>query len=166
MKARVLRVWMTALGIGLVGTVYAQAPAVPGSGVDSKQIGTLTCTASAPSTDPQLPPQQETQFACTFEPIGAEGVKEYYVGSSSERLRDVGPTGKTLMAWSVHTAGKSAAPGSLEGTYSPTPGGPGGNNLTGGVQNAFTLQPLTVPDQAGPSAALDSFMLRRDRPRV
>lgn len=149
----------------MIGSALAQgAPA----GADSaKQIGTLTCTASAPSGDPQIPPGKETQFACTFEPSGAEGVKEYYVGSSTERLRDVGPAAKTLITWSVFSDGKAASPGSLEGTYKPAPGPAGTSNLTGGPADAYTLRPLTVPDKSGGApVVLESLVLRRDRPRV
>lgn len=134
---------------------------------DMKQIGTLTCTASAPSSDPQVPAGKETQFACTFEPTGTEGVKEYYVGGSSERLRDIGPAAKTIIAWTVHSEGKAASPGSLEGTYKSAAGQTGTKNLTGGVENSYTLRPLTAPDQSGGvPTVLDSLVLRRDRPRV
>jgi hypothetical protein len=157
--------WVMALAVG--GAALAQGQGAPGTGGDAKQLGTLTCTASAPTGDPQVPASKETQFACTFEPIGTEGVKEYYVGSSTERLRDVGPAAKTIIAWSVHSAGQAATPGTLEGTYKPTAGGPGGTALTGGVENAYTLRPLTIPDRSGGvPTALDSLMLRRDRPRV
>jgi hypothetical protein len=144
----------------------ALAQGVPGTSGEAKQLGTLTCTASAPTSDPQVPASKETQFACTFEPIGTEGVKEYYVGSSTERLRDVGPAAKTIIAWSVHSASQAATPGTLEGTYKPTAGA-ADKTLTGGVENAYTLRPLTVPDQSGGmSTALDTLVLRRDRPRV
>jgi uncharacterized protein DUF992 len=155
--------WAMTLFVG--GAALAQGVPVPSG--DAKQLGTLTCTASAPTSDPQVPASKETQFACTFEPIGTEGVKEYYVGSSTERLRDVGPAAKTIIAWSVHSASQAATPGTLEGTYKPTTGGAGGKTLTGGVENAYTLRPLTVPDQsAGVPTALDTLVLRRDRPRV
>jgi hypothetical protein len=153
--------------ISIVAAWSALAQGAPGGTGNAKQIGTLTCTASAPSADPQIPAGKETQFACTFEPIGAEGVKEYYVGSSTERLRDIGPTVKTIVSWSVHSEGKAASPGSLEGTYKPAAGEAGSKNLTGGAGASYVLRPLTTPDQSGGvPMALDSLVLRRDRPRV
>lgn len=148
------------------GPAIAQGAGSSASGAELKQIGTLTCTASAPSGDSQVP-EKETQFACTFEPAGTEGVKEYYVGTSPEQRREIGPAAKTLMAWSVHTAGKPASPGTLEGAYKLTTTGDDGRSLTGGVENAYTLRPLTTPDaQSAASAPLNSLVLRRDRPRV
>ena len=143
----------------------ALAQGVPGPSGDAKQLGTLTCTASAPTSDPQVPASKETQFACTFEPIGTEGVKEYYVGSSTERLRDVGPAARRSSPGRCTRQARQPRRGRWREHTSRRLAGQGADPDRRGRKRLHTAAAdRSRPERRVPTA-LDTLVLRRDRPR-
>ena len=155
--------WAMALAVG--GAALAQG--VPGPSGDAKQLGTLTCTASAPTSDPQVPASKETQFACTFEPIGTEGVKEYYVGSSTRAA-----TRRRSRRQDDHRlVGALGKPGSHAGDaggniQADDWRGRGQDPDRRGRKRLHTAAAYRSRPERGVPTALDTLVLRRDRPRV
>jgi hypothetical protein len=106
---------------------------------------------------------------CTFNSANETFAPESYVGVVSKWGIDIGTTEGAVMRWLVLAPSNNIyAPGALAGDYIGASAevtaaiGAGANLLVGGLNNTFTLQPLSVQTQTGLNLALGvtSFELR------
>lgn len=130
------------------------------------QLGLLDCVADG-SVGFVIGSTKDVR--CTFTPADKNMPPETYAGSIKRFGLDIGATGATVMQWYVVAAQDNALePGSLAGTYVGTAaeatvaGGVGANLLVGGSNDSFSLQPVSVQQQAGLNLALgvQSFELK------
>jgi len=108
-------------------------------------------------------------LSCAFKPANANFGPENYVGSVSKWGIDIGTTDQAVMRWLVLAPSNNIyAPGALAGDYGGASAevtaavGAGANLLVGGLNSAFTLQPLSVQTQTGLNLAVGvaTFKLR------
>jgi hypothetical protein len=98
----------------------------------------------------------EKGLGCRFRP--AHGRTELYYGTIRKIGVDIGATGPGRLVWAVFAASRPG-PGALAGDYAGASGsvsvgaGVGANALVGGLNNSFTLQPLSVQVQTGINVA-------------
>ena len=97
--------------------------------------------------------------SCTFRPHHG-GPSEAYTGMISKLGVDVGKTHQGELIWAVFAATRNHDAGDLAGSYygvnaeaSVVTGG-GANLLVGGLNSAFSLQPLSVQAQTGVNLAV------------
>lgn len=101
------------------------------------------------------------EVRCTYTPADKSMPPETYAGTIEKFGLDVGVTGPTAMQWAVF-ATKDAAyeAGALDGKYVGTSGevsataGVGANILVGGNSGGYTLQPVSIQQQAGLNLAV------------
>jgi Protein of unknown function (DUF992) len=98
----------------------------------------------------------EKGLGCKFRP--SHGPTELYYGTIRKIGIDIGATGPGRLVWAV-LAPSRPGPGALAGDYVGASGsvsvgaGVGANALIGGLNNSFTLQPLSVQVQTGVNIA-------------
>ena len=106
---------------------------------------------------------------CTFTSANETFAPESYFGVVSKWGLDIGTTEGAVMSWVVLAPNLNIyAPGALAGDYYGASAevtaavGAGANLLVGGLNNTFTLQPLSVQTQTGLNLAIGvtSFELR------
>ena len=133
----------------LAAVIGAAAPA------SALEAGTLVCQGGE---GPGYVLGSVRRYDCEFYPSRG-GRPAYYHATLRRYGLDVGVTHLERSSWAVLAATTYIGPGNLGGYYvgaqaSAAVGvGVGANALVGGVNNAFTLQPLSVSGQRGVSAA-------------
>ncbi|RWP26778.1 DUF992 domain-containing protein [Mesorhizobium sp.] len=140
-----------ACAAALAATVLA-APASAGR----LQLGVLDCTIDGGTG---YIVTSNKGVACTFRPHHG-GPPEAYTGVISKLGVDVGRTHQGELIWAVLAATRNRDAGDLAGSYygvnaeaSVVTGG-GASLLVGGLNSAFSLQPLNVQAQTGVNLAV------------
>jgi hypothetical protein len=135
----------------LATTVFA-APASAGK----LQLGVLDCTIDGGTA---YIVTSNKGVSCVFRPHHG-GPSEVYTGVISKLGVDVGQTRQGQLIWAVLAATRNREAGDLAGSYygvnaeaSVVTGG-GANLLVGGLNSAFSLQPLSVQAQTGVNLAV------------
>lgn len=107
--------------------------------------------------------------SCTYRPADPKNAPESYFGAISKFGLDIGTTENAVMQWVVLAPSANIyAPGALAGNYYGASAeataaiGVGANLLVGGLDQTFTLQPLSVQTQTGLNLAIgiSEFQLR------
>lgn len=107
--------------------------------------------------------------SCTYRPADPKNAPEAYFGVIRKFGLDIGSTESTVMQWVVLAPSSNIyAPGALAGDYYGASAeataaiGVGANLLVGGLNQTFTLQPLSVQAQTGLNLAvgISEFQLR------
>ncbi len=152
-----MKSWLVALGVvGSLGVGSAMAQS-------GAELGTLTCKVSDVSNIVVYTTQK---FDCRFEK--ANGEVEGYLGAITKVGVDLSIKNDFTIVWAVLAPTDVAnAPKSLAGTYVGGGAdvalgvGVGAKVLVGGVENSFTLQPVSVAGITGGGASLgvESFEL-------
>jgi hypothetical protein len=133
----------------------------------SAELGTLQCKGGAGMGQVL---GSVRQYTCTFLPT--RGGKPHRYNATARRIGlDIGVTDSSQIGWLVIAATRYVGPGDLAGTYvGATAGaaigvGLAANGFVGGMNNAFTLQPLSVVGQRGVNAvgSIGTFELRARR---
>ena len=102
---------------------------------------------------------------CAFRAM--DGRQERYVGTVRRFGLDLGVTGPGRLVWGVFAPSRPG-PGALTGDYLGASGavsvgaGVGANALVGGLDNSFSLQPLSIESQSGASIAAGVGAMRLD----
>jgi hypothetical protein len=129
--------------------------AVPAS-AGKLQLGVLDCTIDGGTS---YVVASNKGVSCTFRPHHG-GPSEVYTGVISKIGIDIGMTHQGQLTWAVLAATRSYDSGDLAGSYygvnaeaSIVTGG-GANLLVGGLDSAFSLQPLSVQAQTGVNLAV------------
>jgi hypothetical protein len=140
-----------ACAAALATTVLA-APADAGR----LQLGVLDCTIDGGTA---YIVTSNKGVSCVFRPHHG-GPSEVYTGVISKLGVDVGKTHQGQLVWAVLAATRNHDSGDLAGSYygvnaeaSVVTGG-GANLLVGGLDSAFSLQPLSVQAQTGVNLAV------------
>jgi hypothetical protein len=148
------------IGLALVIVALAMfAVPAPGSAGDAGlKTGFLTCNVASgfgfifgSSRD----------VNCNFSPTSGSGGKgESYKGKINKFGVDIGYLNSAVMVWAVLAPTADAAkPGALAGDYAGATGsatvgvGGGANVLVGGMNNSFTLQPVSIEGNTGLNVA-------------
>jgi hypothetical protein len=133
------------------------------------ELGTLRCQGGE---GPGYVVGSQRDYDCMFVPRRG-GPPHYYHAILRRYGLDVGVTRMERVTWAVLAGTTYVGPGALGGRYvgataSAAVGyGLGANALVGGLNNAFTLQPLSVSAQRGISAVggVASFEMVPVQPR-
>ncbi|TJW10101.1 MAG: DUF992 domain-containing protein [Mesorhizobium sp.] len=140
-----------ACAAALATTVFA-APASAGR----LELGVLDCTIDGGTG---YVVTSNKGVSCVYRPHHG-GPSEIYTGVISKLGLDVGKTHQGQLAWAVLAATRNHDSGDLAGSYygvnaeaSVVTGG-GANLLVGGLDSAFSLQPLSVQAQTGVNLAV------------
>ncbi|TIS91678.1 DUF992 domain-containing protein [Mesorhizobium sp.] len=140
-----------ACAAALATTVLA-APASAGR----LELGVLDCTIDGGTG---YVVASNKGVSCVYRPHHG-GPSEIYTGVISKLGLDVGKTHQGQLAWAVLAATRNHDSGDLAGSYygvnaeaSVVTGG-GANLLVGGLDSAFSLQPLSVQAQTGVNLAV------------
>ncbi|TGQ33887.1 MULTISPECIES: DUF992 domain-containing protein [unclassified Mesorhizobium] len=140
-----------ACAAALATTVLA-APASAGR----LELGVLDCTIDGGTG---YVVTSNKGVSCVYRPHHG-GPSEIYTGVISKLGLDVGKTHQGQLAWAVLAATRNHDSGDLAGSYygvnaeaSVVTGG-GANLLVGGLDSAFSLQPLSVQAQTGVNLAV------------
>jgi hypothetical protein len=118
-------------------------------------IGTLNCKVAG---GVGLIIGSSKGLTCSFSPANG-GPAQRYTGSVDKLGVDIGFTNETRIVWTVLAATSDVPYGALAGTYAglsaeATAGlGVGANALIGGLNDSFTLQPLSIQGQTGLNVA-------------
>ena len=113
--------------------------------------GLLSCQSAGMSAYIIL---SSRSYDCTFTP-SAGGPAQHYTANIQRFGAQVGFTNATALGWAVLAASNHVGPGALAGAYGGVSAGAtvgiGGdaNVLVGGLNNSFTLQPLSLQGQTG-----------------
>ncbi|MER8503989.1 MULTISPECIES: DUF992 domain-containing protein [unclassified Mesorhizobium] len=120
------------------------------------QLGVLDCTIDGGTA---YLVTSNKGVSCVFRPHRG-GPSEVYTGVISKLGVDVGRTHQGQLVWAVLAATRNHDEGDLAGSYygvnaeaSVVTGG-GANLLVGGLDSAFSLQPLSVQAQTGVNLAV------------
>src|SRR5262245_12512174 len=118
------------------------------------EVGTLRCQGGEGAGFVVV---SARQYSCTFFP--SNGSRPHYYEAHLRRFGlDVGVTQGERVTWAVLAATNYVGPGALGGRYlgataSAAVGvGVGANAMIGGLNNSFTLQPISVSGSRGVSA--------------
>ncbi|MBL8583513.1 MAG: DUF992 domain-containing protein [Rhizobiaceae bacterium] len=117
---------------------------------DTTQVGVLSCDVSAGLG---LFVVEKQELSCVFKQ--EDGTTDNYTGSIDEFGVALGETEKGHLVWAVLAAASGLPKGALAGTYAGVGAnasigvGAGANVLVGGTGRSFSLQPLSVEDEAG-----------------
>ncbi len=136
--------------------------ALPAPATAATRVGALECNVSR---GVGLVITSSRALACVFR--SARGGRERYHGTVRRFGLDLGVTGRGRLVWGVFAPARPG-PGALEGDYIGASGalslgvGVGANALVGGLNNSFTLQPLSVEAQTGASIAAGVGAMRLD----
>ena len=134
--------------LNVVAAASIAALALPAAGLaqgaNRAKVGTLACDMSAGI---KLIVRAKKNVACLFTP-SQPGPREVYSGTISKFARDPGATADGEMIWAV-LAPTNHVHGALAGSYAGANVGAGANALVGGLNRTITLQPVSLPDQAG-----------------
>lgn len=138
--------------LALTALSLAQAP-TPASADPSVRHGVLSCDISAGIG---LIFTEKQTMKCLYTPDDG-GASENYVGNIEEVGLELGTTSGGHLTWVVVTVGmQSGTPrGALAGTYVGAEAnaslgeGIGANDLSGGFNRAFVLQPYSLQTQRG-----------------
>lgn len=142
-------------------------PLSAGAQESGVEIGWLDCVADA---NVGFIIGSTKEVRCTYTPADKSLAPETYGGTITKFGVDVGVTGATVMQWAVVATNKDIyAPGALAGTYAgvgaeaTAVAGAGANVLVGGSDKSFSLQPVSVQQQAGLNFAVgvQSFELKK-----
>ncbi len=115
------------------------------------EAGMLTCKSSGNGSFVVI---SARGFDCTFAPAGG-GPLQHYTANVQRFGAQIGFTNDVVLGWAVLAVTKSVGQGALAGTYGGVTGGAavgiGGNAnvLVGGLDNAFTLQPVSLEGETG-----------------
>lgn len=121
----------------------------------SIQFGVLECDVSAGIG---LIFTQKQKMTCVYTPNNG-GPTDNYTGSIEEFGLALGETNGGVLTWAVASVEKGVPKGALAGTYvgltaSASAGaGVGANDLSGGFNRAYVLQPYSVETQTGVNLA-------------
>jgi len=154
---------LAAIVAAVIGT------AAPASALE---VGTLRCQGGE---GPGYVVGSHREYDCMFIPSRG-GPAHYYHAVLRRFGLDVGVTNAERVSWAVLAATSYPGPGILGGRYvgaqaSAAVGyGVGANALVGGVNNSFTLQPLSVSGSrgvsaVGPVSSLELIPVKPRRPR-
>jgi len=145
--------WMSVTR-GLIGAaVLTVATAMSAQAQPAGKVGVLECRISG---GVGFIITSEKGLGCRFRPT--YGRTELYYGTIRKIGIDIGATGPGRLVWAV-LAPSRPGPGALAGEYAGASGsvsvgaGVGANALIGGLNNSFTLQPLSVQVQTGVNIA-------------
>lgn len=117
---------------------------------DTAQVGVLSCDVSAGLG---LFVVQKQELTCVFKQ--QDGTVDSYTGSLDQFGVALGEVEQGHLVWAVLAATSGLPKGALAGTYAGVGAnasigvGAGANVLVGGTGRAFSLQPISVQDQAG-----------------
>jgi len=133
------------------------------------EVGTLRCQGGE---GPGYVVGSHREYDCMFIPSRG-GPAHYYHAILHRFGLDVGVTNVERVSWAVLAATSYPGPGVLAGSYVGAQAaaavgyGVGANALIGGVNNSFTLQPLSVSGSRGVSAVgtVSSLQLIPVQPR-
>jgi hypothetical protein len=136
-------------------TTLLLAGSGPASAEESIQLGVLECDISAGIG---LIFTEKQRMSCVYTP-GNGGATDNYTGSIEEFGLALGETNGGVLTWAVVSTQKGVPKGALAGTYvgltanaSAGVGG-GANDLSGGFQRAYILQPYSFQTQTGVNVA-------------
>jgi len=139
--------------LAVVTAVTLPAPSMA-QGRERTKVGSLTCDISAGIG---LIITSKKEMTCMFTPSQPEP-REVYTGSITKFGLDLGATAGGEMIWEVY-APTNRRLGALAGHYGGASAevtvgaGVGANVLVGGSNRTVTLQPVSVPGQAGLNVA-------------
>ncbi len=146
MKNLRLKLAVVALSLtALSGSAYA----------GSVQSGTLVCELRGKTN---LILYSARKFDCRFDPVGSRAI-ESYGGEITNIGADLEVTKTEQIVWLVFAPSADIPAGALAGSYigggaSATAGvGLGARAMIGGLNNSFTLQPLSMSGSTGFGAA-------------
>jgi len=94
-------------------------------------------------------------YRCTFDPADDAKSNEVYTATTDKIGLDLSKTDEEKLRWLVLAAGNPDHPGSLAGDYGGVSAdasiglGVGAMVLVGGLEDTFTLQPVSVSTQEG-----------------
>ncbi|WP_373505646.1 DUF992 domain-containing protein [Aestuariivirga sp.] len=132
----------------LVGTPAAIAQ-------ESIQLGMLECDISAGIG---LIFTEKQRMTCVYTPSNG-GPTDSYAGTIEEFGLAIGETKGGVLTWAVVSAQKGVPKGALAGTYvgltanASVGAGGGANDLSGGFNRAYILQPYSFQTQTGVNVA-------------
>lgn len=115
------------------------------------QLGVLQCDISA---GVGLIFTQKQTMSCVYQPNNG-GPVDNYTGNIEEFGLELGATSGGELTWVVLSAERGVPQGALAGTYvglsanASVGAGVGANDLSGGFNRAFILQPYSVQTQTG-----------------
>lgn len=127
------------------------------------EIGTLTCEQTDRSN---LVIWSEAEFACVFDAVDDQ--PEHYVGEITKIGVDLTIEKIETLKWMVFAPSDTTDRGALEGTYVGASAdvaagaGVGVRALVGGMEESFTLQPVSASAETGIGAGIgvEQFKLR------
>ena len=94
-------------------------------------------------------------YSCTFDPADDAKLSEVYTATTDKIGLDLSKTDEEKLRWIVLAAGNPENPGALAGDYGGVSAdasiglGVGAMVLVGGLEDTFTLQPVSVSTQEG-----------------
>jgi len=146
---------MTRIFSALFITAAVFAGAGPTMSQESIQIGVLECDISAGIG---LIFTEKQKMNCVYTP-NTGGPTDNYMGSIEEFGVALGETSGGVLTWAVASIQKGVPKGALAGNYvgvsaNASAGvGLGANDLSGGFNRAYILQPYSVQTQTGANFA-------------
>jgi Protein of unknown function (DUF992) len=115
------------------------------------EAGVLTCKSSQNGAFIVI---SSRAFGCSFAPT-AGGPMQHYTGTVQRFGAQIGLTNDVTLVWAVFAATPRVGQGSLAGSYGGVSAGAAvgvganANGLYGGLNNSFTLQPLSAEGEIG-----------------
>lgn len=122
----------------------------------SVEAGTLTCDLH---DRVNLVVYSKNRFKCSFNPLG-EGPEEAYTAEIKNLGVDLEITNTEQVVWAVLAPSSDVEQGALAGRYGGVSAsisagaGLGAKALIGGLEDSFTLQPLSITGTTGVGAAV------------
>jgi hypothetical protein len=135
----------------VLASAVLAASGLSASALDSINSGALVCSVSA---GVGMGFMQRQALRCVFNPIDG-GPAEAYTGRIDQYGVAVGVVGEGNLVWAVLAPSSGVPRHALAGSYAGvgaqiTPAvGVGANVLVGGLDRAFSLQPLSLQGQVG-----------------
>jgi hypothetical protein len=116
------------------------------------EFGYLECVLTQDSGNVVVSKQT---YSCTFNPADDAKSNEAYIATTDKIGLDLSKTDEEKLRWLVLAAGDPELPGALAGDYGGVSAdasvgvGVGAMVLVGGLEDTFTLQPVSVSTQEG-----------------
>ena len=135
--------------IAIASVLFSLAAAVPAQA--RIEAGMLSCRGTGGGS---FVVGSVRQFSCTFRPAGG-GPAQRYQATIRRAGLDLGFTKAEVLGWAVFAPTRRVGPGDLAGNYGGVSAGASvgvgasANALTGGFNNSFALQPLSLGAQRG-----------------
>ena len=148
---------MTGLALGIVALAMLAMPAPGSAGDAGLKTGFLTCNVASGFG---FVFGSSRDVNCSFSPSASGAKGEQYKGNIKKFGADIGYLNSAVMVWAVFAPTADAVkPGALAGDYAGATGsatvgvGAGANVLVGGMNNSFTLQPVSIEGNTGLNVA-------------